>query len=128
MAWNDDENAPQPGVSLCRIEDVPEGQGREFVFGVSGFPFCMFMVRKGETIRGYVNSCPHTGAPLNWSPDEFTSEDGQLIICSTHGALFEMENGYCSFGPCKGDYLEPVPVQTHGGLVVIGNGPDKEER
>ncbi|SVC78941.1 uncharacterized protein METZ01_LOCUS331795, partial [marine metagenome] len=36
MAWNDDENAPQPGVSLCRVEDVPEGQGREFVFGGSG--------------------------------------------------------------------------------------------
>ena len=68
MAWNDDENAPQPGVSLCRIEDVPESQGREFVFGGGGFPFCMFMVRKGETIKGYVNACPHTGAPLNWSP------------------------------------------------------------
>ena len=66
--------------------------------------------------------------PQNVFPDTARiNEDGQLIICSTHGALFEMENGYCSFGPCKGDYLEPVPLETHGGLVVIGNGPDKEE-
>ena len=81
----------------------------------------MFVVRNGSMIRAYVNACPHTGAPLNWSINDFTSEDGKLIICSTHGALFEMKDGYCSFGPCKGDYLEKVPLEIHGDAILVGS-------
>lgn len=127
MAWKDDTNAPQPGTLLCRVEELIDGQGREFEFGESGFPFSMFVIRKGKTIRGYINSCPHTGVPLNWSPDEFTSENGMLIICSTHGALFEIENGYCSFGPCEGDSLEPVPLEIRKDVVLIGDETAVEE-
>ena len=87
----------------------------------------MFVVMKGDAIRCYINSCPHTWVTLNWSPDQFTIEDGRLFICSTHGAQFKMGNGYCSFESCEGDYLEPVPLEVCGGLVVIENGPDVEE-
>ncbi len=86
------------------------------------------MVRKGDAIRCYIDSCPHAGAALNWSLDAFTTEDGRFIICSIHGILFEMGNRYCSFESCEGDYLEPVPLKACGGLVVIENGPDVEER
>ena len=120
MAWNQRSNAPEPGTVICRLEELEDGKGREFTFSEDGFPFSMFIVRKAELIRAYVNECPHTGVPLNWSPDEFTSEDGSLIICSTHGALFELDDGYCSFGPCTGDHLEQVPLEVDGEEVKIG--------
>ena len=88
----------------------------------------MFIARKGDAIRWYIDSCPHTGVPLNWSLDELTTENSRLIICSIHGALFERGNGYCSFGSFEGDYLEPVPLEVRGGLVVIGNGLDVEDK
>ena len=118
MAWNQRSNAPEPGTVICRLMELEDGKGREFTFSEDGFPFSMFIVRKAELIRAYVNECPHTGVPLNWSPDEFTSEDGSLIICSTHGALFELDDGYCSFGPCTGDHLEQVPLEVDGEEVI----------
>ena len=101
-----------PGTQICSLKDLANGKGKGFTFGDEGFPFSIFVVRKDELVRAFVNECPHTGVQLNWSPDDFTSEDGSLIICSTHGALFELENGYCSFGPCIGENLEQIPWLT----------------
>ena len=53
----------------------------------------IFVVREDDRVFGYVNSCPHLGTPLNWAGDTFISEDSGLIICATHGALFEIEDG-----------------------------------
>ena len=119
MVWNDDENAPQPGAFLCMVEDVPESQGREFVFGVDGSPFCMFMIRKGETIRGYVNSCPHIGTPLDIKAGEFLNQNRSHILCTTHGALFRIEDGYCISGPCVGSNLMALHAVMEKGEVFV---------
>ena len=62
----------------------------------------IFAVRQGDVVRVWVNSCPHVGTPLDWTPDRFMSRDGQHIICATHGALFSTETGDCTLGPCRG--------------------------
>jgi nitrite reductase/ring-hydroxylating ferredoxin subunit len=74
-------------------------------------------------VFGYVNSCPHLGTPLNWAGDTFISEDSGLIICATHGALFEIEDGACVSGPCAGQSLEaaPVTVDRAGQVVLTGD-------
>ena len=41
------------------------------------------------------------------------------IICSTHGALFKIEDGYCISGPCRSSSLEAVPVTIKNGAVLI---------
>ena len=71
-------------------------------------------------ISGKRKKAPSKSGQRN--PDEFTSEDGSLIICSTHGALFELDDGYCSYGPCTGDHLEQVPLEVDGEEVKIGGG------
>ena len=124
MSWNQQENAPSPGTQICSLKDLANGKGKGFTFGDEGFPFSIFVVRKDELVRAFVNECPHTGVQLNWSPDEFTSEDGSLIVCSTHGALFELEDGYCSFGPCTGENLEQIPLEINGDEVRIAENPD----
>lgn len=77
------------------------------------------LVRAGSRVFGYVNSCPHTGGPLDWQPGRFLSAEGDLIQCSTHGALFRIEDGYCVFGPCAGASLTPVELVRQGDDIYL---------
>lgn len=104
--------------TLCRLEDIPDGGSRGFGPATGGFTG-LFVVRRAERVFVYVNSCPHIGLPLNWNPDQFMSEDGSRIICANHGAEFAIEDGYCLTGPCRGAWLERVPVTIENGLIQV---------
>lgn len=67
----------------------------------------------------YRNQCPHTGGPMDWVPGQFLTEDGGLIQCSLHGALFRIGDGFCVSGPCAGASLVPVQVEIQGNDVFI---------
>lgn len=97
-------------VVLCRLEEIEDGGAKGFVLGEGIDAEEVFVVRAGRRLHGYVNSCPHTGAPLEIVPDRFLNADGSHIICSTHGALFRITDGHCVAGPCAGDCLSPAPV------------------
>jgi nitrite reductase/ring-hydroxylating ferredoxin subunit len=75
-------------------------------------------------VRAYVNWCPHAGHPLNLRPHRFLTPDRALLVCSSHGALFERETGLCIAGPCAGKSLRAVPVEVLDGLVVLAAGVD----
>ncbi len=104
--------------ALCRIEDIPDGQGKGFASAPGGFTG-IFAVRQGDLVRVWVNSCPHVGTPLDWTPDQFMSRDGKHIICATHGALFSPDTGECTLGPCRGDFLEPVVTEIRDGVIYV---------
>lgn len=59
----------------------------------------------------YRNLCPHRHIPLNWQPHDFIDEESGLIRCSSHGARFSMEDGYCVAGPCLGQSLQLLHVK-----------------
>lgn len=109
---------PDEMRALCRVEDVPDGQGKGFPAVPGGFTG-IFAVRQGDVVRVWVNSCPHVGTPLDWTPDRFMSRDGQHIICATHGALFSTETGECTLGPCRGDFLDPVVTEIRDGVIYV---------
>jgi nitrite reductase/ring-hydroxylating ferredoxin subunit len=71
-----------------------------------------------------VNRCPHAGHPLNLLPGRFLSPDGTLILCSSHGALFEKSTGLCVAGPCAGRGLAPLALDVRGGLVMLAESVD----
>ncbi len=71
----------------------------------------IFAVRKNSQVFIYLNSCPHLGVPLEWQPDRFLGVDGELIQCSTHGALFTIHEGLCVSGPCSGQHLAPIACE-----------------
>ncbi|TAN55480.1 MAG: Rieske (2Fe-2S) protein, partial [Rhodospirillales bacterium] len=49
------------------LSDIPDPGAKDFVIeNADGSKTGGFVVRIGALIRVYVNSCPHTGAPLNW--------------------------------------------------------------
>lgn len=109
----------EPGV-LCRLDEIEDGAAKGFTLPDGRD---IFVVRDGAAAYGYLNSCPHQGTPLDWTPDTFVSEDSGLILCATHGAQFEIADGLCVAGPCTGDRLTPVPVAVDSrGRVVVANG------
>jgi nitrite reductase/ring-hydroxylating ferredoxin subunit len=88
------------------------------------------LVRTDDGVRGWLNYCRHlidvrldkgSGAPMR---------DGELV-CANHGAYFEADTGYCTFGPCEGATLETVAVAVDDGDVYltdedyafVGRGP-----
>lgn len=101
--------ATSPRV-LCRLEEIEDGQARGFTLGSGRGRVEIFVVREGRRVYGYRNSCPHVGTPLDFPEDRFMSVDGNHLLCHTHGALFEIADGLCIAGPCKGQRLTPVPV------------------
>ena len=99
-----------PGQVLCQLEDIEDGEGKGFQLGEGDAARSIFVVREDRAVYGYLNSCPHLGTPLEFQPDQFISADGGYILCSTHGALFEIDDGFCISGPCAGASLTPVAV------------------
>src|SRR5262245_36011691 len=91
---------------LCALGDIPDGSSRGFTLGEGDWPLRGFLVRDGGRVWGYVNRCPHAGHPLNLQPNQFLTHDASLIVCCSHGALFEKSTGYCVAGPCAGQSLE----------------------
>jgi len=106
---------PESGTVLCALSDLDATGAKGINLAGTG----IFVVRSGGDVFGYVNSCPHIGVPLEMEPDEFISDFGEEIICSTHGARFRIEDGECVSGPCTGDVLEPVAVKIKGENVVL---------
>lgn len=109
----------ETGPRLCALKEIPDGQGRGFVFGEGTARRAVFVIRRGERLFAYENSCPHVGSPLDWVPDRFLDRDGRHILCSTHGALFRIEDGYCLAGPCAGDSLKPVALAVIAGDIFL---------
>lgn len=105
---------------LCNLADIPDGEAKGFSIETAKGRREILVYRAGDVARGYVNSCPHVGSPLDWAPDRFIAPDGFHLLCATHGALFRPQDGYCVSGPCAGDSLARVAVSVIGDDVVLG--------
>ena len=81
--------------------DAPiEGEATSFPLYIAGQREEGFVIRVGGQLHAYLNRCPHTGTTLDWIPGRFFSEDGDALVCQTHGALFAPADGACLYGPC----------------------------
>ena len=104
---------------LCSVLDIPDGGSNGFSTQTSDGRLLYIAVRKKNKIFVYKNVCPHTGMPLDYQPGKFLTADGKLIQCSTHGAKFNIKNGFCISGPCKGDRLVPVRTKICSGKIFL---------
>ena len=84
---------------LCKFSDILDGGSKGFEIGEGPQAYELFITRRGERIYAYENSCPHTGGPLDWTPDSFIDKESGHILCATHGALFRLDTGECLAGP-----------------------------
>lgn len=101
------------------VADVPPGTSAKFPLRWRGATVEGFVVNVEGRYHAYVNRCAHAGTPLDWWPNEFFTDDGRLLICATHGALFEPDTGQCAGGPCGGAALWPLAVRVEDDRVVV---------
>lgn len=104
---------------LCRLDEIEDGGARGFSLADGSGEREIFVVRCGDRVYGYVNSCPHIGTPLDFLPNRFLTADRSEILCSTHGARFQIATGHCVAGPCRGQALRPLPVRIADSVVVL---------
>jgi nitrite reductase/ring-hydroxylating ferredoxin subunit len=104
---------------LCRLDEIAEGAARGFLIVEGAARLDVVIVRREGAVRAYLNSCPHQLTPLETFPDKFLNEDGTQFICSTHGARFRVDDGFCVSGPCEGKTLLAIDCVVVGGAVEI---------
>jgi nitrite reductase/ring-hydroxylating ferredoxin subunit len=107
------------GEWRCPAADVAREGTAKFTLRCGGRNVEGFIVNTGGDYHAYVNRCPHVGTPLDLWPNEFFTEDGRALICSTHAAIFEPATGFCTAGPCAGDSLTRLPLRREGDALVI---------
>ncbi len=94
--------------ALGQLVDLPDGDSRGFDPQNTGRDTCI-VVRQGQRVFSYLNACPHVDcAPLAWRKDQYLNADKSRIMCSGHGALFDIPTGVCTLGPCVGERLQTV--------------------
>jgi nitrite reductase/ring-hydroxylating ferredoxin subunit len=104
---------------LCRLEDMPNGEAMalDVVLPTYGEE-SVILLRQGERVSAWLNICPHAGRRLDWAPGKFLISRG-MLVCAAHGASFNIDNGECVGGPCRGESLRAVSVRVEQGDVLL---------
>jgi nitrite reductase/ring-hydroxylating ferredoxin subunit len=114
-------------VRLCRLEELPEGESRGFDPLGKGYD-TMLVVRRGNRLHAWRDACPHmSGAPMAWRKDEYLNAGRDRIMCSSHGAQFDIVTGICIVGPCVGQALKPLHLTVRGGTLFVDVGPGRKD-
>lgn len=109
----------QYDTALASLDAFGERALLEVEASVDGDAESVLLHRDGDTVRAWLNVCPHAGRRLDWAPGEFlVSKDGHLV-CAAHGASFELQHGECIAGPCRGESLRAVAVDVREGKVFL---------
>jgi nitrite reductase (NADH) small subunit len=95
-------------VVVCRVEEIPPGEGRAFV--ADGVQIAVFRLRDGS-LHATQAACPHAGGPL---------ADGQtdlkVVVCPLHQYTFSWSDGTSAGGNLK---LWTYPVRDVDGQIVV---------
>lgn len=111
---------------LVRFDAMPDGALLEADACVDGVAESLVLYRDGDDVRAWLNVCPHAGRRLDWAPGQFLKSREGLLVCAAHGATFELRDGVCVAGPCRGQALVAVDVQIDEGDVVLLSGSRAE--
>ena len=111
-------------IFLCSLNEIPETGAKGIKFFADSDKDDIFLVRSPDDgqVLAYWNSCPHIpGSPLGWAKNRYLNRAQDTIVCSSHGALFNLVDGHCFSGPCIGEKLIPVPlhIDEHNRLYLI---------
>ncbi|MEW1956137.1 nitrite reductase (NAD(P)H) small subunit [Kineococcus sp. NPDC059986] len=91
-------------VEVCRVEDLPVGEGRAYV--VDGEQVALFRHRSGR-VSAVQAACPHAGGPL---------ADGQVdesvVVCPLHLTAFDLVTGAATGGGEGSIAVHPCRVEA----------------
>ena len=78
------------------------------------------LVRDEQGVVGWLNYCQHFRHIKLDKGSGAEMRDGE-IICTNHGAYFEADTGFCTFGPCEGAILSEVDLAVEDGAVWLAD-------
>lgn len=90
--------------------------------------------RTAPAVTAWINQCQHfTHIPLDKGSG--APVRGDEVVCANHGAMFALDTGRCTYGPCEGAYLTGVDVAVESDAVVLtdpaydylGRGPAEDD-
>lgn len=105
--------------ALIAVDKITEGGFAEAEVVIDGDAESLVLYREGNSVRGFLNICPHAGRRLDWAPGQFLKSREGHLVCAAHGASFALDSGQCVAGPCKGDRLRVIAVQVRDGHVFL---------
>jgi nitrite reductase/ring-hydroxylating ferredoxin subunit len=105
-----------PLIELARLAD---GAFAEVEANLDGDAESLILYRTGDAVRAWLNICPHAGRRLDWAPGQFLKSKDGLLVCAAHGASFELNQGECLAGPCRGETLRAVAVVVRDDAVWL---------
>lgn len=118
--------APQPGTLLGTLDEIPDPGAKDHVFCKGKSAFSMFVGRRGDSVYGYLNICPHYSSPLNARAELFLNEAGTRIRCTMHFAEFRIEDGFGEVGAPESCWLEPIGLSIREGMLYITTHEEPE--
>ena len=112
-------HADERPLPLARFEQIEEGGFFETQVRLEDDDESLILHRTGDRVLAWLNVCPHAGRRLDWAPGKFLRDKQGHLVCAVHGATFELGQGVCVSGPCRGAALRPVAVEVRDGQVVL---------
>jgi nitrite reductase/ring-hydroxylating ferredoxin subunit len=104
---------------LCGLDDIRDGEAIAVDVMLPEYgEESVILLRQNDRVNAWLNICPHAGRRLDWAPGKFLISRG-MLVCAAHGASFNIDNGECIGGPCKGESLRTVAVKVEHGDVVL---------
>ena len=114
---------------IASVEEVPEGGTFVFRLRNGDEELCpeadgeveeAILTRTDGEVHGWINRCQHW-TDVRLDDGEGAETRNGEIICEKHGAYFEMDTGYCNYGPCEGSRLPSVDVEERDGEVFLAD-------
>ena len=69
--------------------------------------------------RAYLNRCRHLPVPIDGGSRAFLTPDGEHLLCGTHGALYRIDDGVCTAGPCPNVALFSLRLEERDGWLYV---------
>jgi len=104
-------------IRIAAVDEVEEGKTLKFPFKRKEQPMEGFVGRFNGTLFAYENTCRHIPISLDYGDNRFFTNQGDALMCQTHGAVYEPDTGLCTRGPCAGASLFPLEVMEEDGVL-----------
>ena len=108
------------GSFICRLDEVPAVGGHVVRLSPGAIEISLVVLRQHETVRCFLNRCPHLGSELARQDRHLYLQPGVSIECNVHCAVFRWADGVCVRGDCQGESLVGVPVTVAADGIRVG--------
>ena len=106
-------------INVAKLSDIEEGSATNAAIELADGHRHLILTRKADEVNVFLNSCPHTGVRLDWKVGVFLTVDKAHLQCSTHGALFELDSGFCVAGPCINQCLVKLQTKVYDQAIYV---------